>query len=343
MILITGATGLVGAHLALQLAEKGLEFLAIYRNQNSIQKVKDLFIMYDKQKLFANITWIQADITDIPSLEIAFDNIDSVYHCAGKISFKPSDEKQLRKINIDGTANIVNICLVKNIKKICFVSSIEALGNLSANKLSDTNNSDAHIIDEETEWNPEIANTDYGISKYGAEMEIWRGQQEGLQVIIVNPGIILGALPKSWNRNEGSFRLITKVVNGLNYYTQGTTGFVGVSDVVSCMIRLMNSPEVGNRYVLVSENLSFKEITTLIAHKLQVRPPKKELQRWMSELSCNWNWIKANLLFQKSTFIKANVEWLHSKDVYSNQKIKTKLNFTFEPLETVIEKIAEKY
>lgn len=343
MILLTGATGLVGSNLALQLAEKGLHVSAIYPKHDPIQKTKDFFIMHDKEHLFSNITWIPADITDIPSLEIAFENIEYVYHCAGKISFALRDEKQLRKINIEGTANIVNLCLVKNVKKICFVSSIEALGDLSLNKSNANNTIDLGKTTEETEWNPERANTDYAISKYGAEMEIWRGQQEGLDVIIVNPGVILGPVPKSWNRNEGSFRMITRVANGLKYYTQGKTGFIGVDDVVSCMIQLMNSDATGNRYILVSENLSYKEITALIAHKLKVPPPNKEIKKWMSELACKWNWIKKSLFFQKRTFIKANVNWLHSKHLYSNEKIKTELNYNFESMDTVIEKIAKKY
>lgn len=342
MILITGATGLVGAYLALQLAEKGLNFSAIPKEHDSIEKTRDLFKMYNKENLFSNINWIAADITDIPSLEIAFANIEYVYHCADKISYNPSDEKYLRKINIEGTANVVNFCLAKNIKKLCFVSSLEALGS-SLEHNDKINSSYQKIIDEQSEWNPEKANTDYAISKFGAEMEVWRGQQEGLKVIIINPGIILGAIPKSWNRNQGGFRFITKVAHGLNYYTIGTNGFVGVNDVVSCLIQLMESSANGNRYVVVSENLSYQKLTALIAQKLNVPAPKKEIKKWVSKLIYNWNWISATLLFQKRTFIKANVERLHSTAFYSSKKIQTQINFKFESIEKVIEQIVEKY
>jgi nucleoside-diphosphate-sugar epimerase len=343
MILITGATGLVGSYLALQLAEKGFSIKAIHPENDPIQKTKDLFDLYNKGHLFSRISWVCADITDIPSLEIAFENVAYVYHCAGKISFNPSDEKILRKINIEGTANIVNFCLAKNVKKLCFVSSIEALGDVTHNHPEELENNTSKIINEETEWNPERANSDYAISKYGAEMEVWRGQQEGLEVIIVNPGVVLGPIPKTWNRNEGSFRMITKVANGLKHYTQGSTGFVGVSDVTSCMIQLMESDVKGQRYILVSENLTYKEITTFIANALQVSPPKKEVKKWMSEWICKINWIKSNVFFQKRTFVKANVLWLHSTDVYSNEKIKSQLSFHFQPIASVIKEIATKY
>lgn len=344
MILVTGASGLVGSHLVLHLVENGAQVSAIYRSPNAIQKTKDLFKMYGKDDLFANINWITADINEIPSLEIAFKNIEYVYHCAAKISFDPRDEEKLRKINIEGTANVVNFCLAKNVKKLCFVSSIAALGDLPdyANNL-ETNISLSKIIDEETDWNPEKPHSDYAISKYGAEMELWRGQQEGLKIVIVNPGVILGAVPKSWNRNEGSFKIITTVANGLKFYTKGTTGFVGVYDVVKCMMQLMNSEISGNRYILVAENLSYKEILTLIAAHLKVLKPKTDAKKWMTELAWRWDWIATNLFFQKRSITKAIAKSVHTMDFYSSKKIQNTLNFTFEPIENVIKRIGEKY
>ena len=344
MILVTGASGLVGSHLILHLIESGAQVSAIYRNQNAIQKTKDLFIMYNKEDLFVKINWISGDINDIPALEVAFENIEYVYHCAAKISFDPREEEQLRKINIEGTANIVNFCLAKNVKKLCFVSSIAALGDLPEY----TNNSDKNvvfskIINEETDWNPEKPHSDYAISKYGAEMELWRGQQEGLKIVIVNPGVILGAVPKTWNRNEGSFKIITTVANGLKYYTNGTTGFVGVYDVVKCMIQLMNSEKSGNRYILVAKNLSYKQITSLIAEHLKVKQPANEAKKWMTELAWRWDWIATNLFFQKRKITKAIAKSIHTKDFYSSKKIEDTLNFTFEPVENVVKKIAKNY
>lgn len=334
MILVTGATGLVGSHLVMHLAEKGLPIAALYRNEKAIEKTKDLFIMHNKENFFATITWISADITDIPALEHAFKGIEYVYHCAAKISFDPRDEESLRKTNIEGTANIVNFSLAKNIKKLCYVSSIAALGDLPAHQT---------ITNEETDWNAEKPHSDYAISKYGAEMEIWRGQQEGLQVVLVNPGVILGALPTSWNRNEGSFKIINAVAKGLPYYTCGTTGFVGVTDVVNIMMQLMNSENEGERYILVSENLSYQTLTTLIANKLQVKPPQRRATKWMTELAWRWDWMRATLFFQKRTLTKAIAMSLHTNDVYANAKVCNSLNYHFEPMERVVEGIANRF
>ena len=124
MILVTGGTGLVGAHLLLHLVENEESIRAIYRTPTSIEKTKSLFKLYQKEHLFPKIDWVQADITAVPSLEIAFKNVDYVYHCAGLISYNPDDEDLLRKVNIEGTANIVNFCIEFQIKKLCHVSSI---------------------------------------------------------------------------------------------------------------------------------------------------------------------------------------------------------------------------
>lgn len=344
MILVTGASGLVGSHLVLHLAEQGLNVSAIYRSPNAIEKTRDLFKMYGKEDLFANINWISADINDIPALEIAFENIDYVYHCAAKISFDPRDEEKLRKINIEGTANIVNFCLAKNVQKLCFVSSIAALGDLpDYHSIQENNFSLSKITDEETDWNPEKPHSDYAISKYGAEMELWRGQQEGLQVVIVNPGVILGPVPKSWNRNQGSFKLISTVANGLRFYTLGTTGFVSVYDVIKCMTQLMKSNFSGNRYILVSENVSYQTITHIIAASLGQTPPKLEVKKWMTELAWRWDWIGANLFFQKRNLTKAIAKSMHTMDSYSSKKVKDQLHFNFEPLTKVCKEIAKYY
>ncbi|MEY2629401.1 MAG: hypothetical protein RLZZ469_296, partial [Bacteroidota bacterium] len=228
MILVTGGTGLVGAHLLLQLTANETEIRAIYRNEKNIRKTQSLFQLYGKEDQFLKIQWMEGDIIDVPSLEKAFQGVTHVYHCAALISYNPKDENKLRKTNIEGTANIVNFCIDYNVSKLCHVSSIAALGDLKANETT---------ITEETEWNPEHYHSDYAISKYGAEMEIWRGQQEGLNVVIVNPGVIFGA--GFWQQGSGMF--FSAVQKGFPFYTNGTTGYVSATDVASVMIQLMNS------------------------------------------------------------------------------------------------------
>ncbi|NDF60682.1 MAG: NAD-dependent epimerase/dehydratase family protein [Crocinitomicaceae bacterium] len=333
MILITGATGLVGSHLALQLLENGEKIRAIYRNETSILATKSLFELYEKSHLFNKIEWIQADITDIPSLEIAFANVVSVFHCAALISFDPKDEALLRKTNIEGTANIVNFSIAKGIKKLCYVSSIAALGDLKEHET---------IITEETEWNPEKHHSDYAISKYGAEMEIWRGQQEGLKVVVINPGIILG--PGFWK--QGSGKLFTAVANGLKFYTKGTSGFVSVNDVVNLLIMGMSKideKENGQRFIAIENNYSYETILNEIAVALKVGKPKFYAAYWQTELAWRWNWLTSILLNKKRMISKETMRSSHQLDCYSNEKVRIKFNYQFKNVPLYIKEIGRYY
>jgi len=327
MILVTGGTGLVGAHLLLHLLENGEEKIrAMYRKSKQIEKTKSLFELYKKGDFFSKIEWIQADILDIPSLEVAFENIDYVYHCAGLISFNPDDENQLRKVNIEGTANIVNFCIDKKVTKLCHVSSIAALGNLTQNQT---------IITEETEWNPEVLHSDYAISKYGAEMEVWRGLQEGLQVIIVNPGVIFG--PGFWNQGSGT--LFTTIKKGIPFYTNGSTGYVSVIDVVKIMFLLMTSNCNGERFTLVAENISYKKIMITIATKINAKTPNIKAKSWMLNIAWQIDYLFSTFFRTKRKISKLNVQTLLNKDKYSNEKIKKHLDYSFESIDCCLDKI----
>jgi dihydroflavonol-4-reductase len=319
MILVTGGTGLVGAHLLLHLVEQGENVRAMYRTTTSIEKTKNLFTLYQKLHLFETIEWIEADILDIPSLEIAFQNIKFVYHCAALISFDPKDEDVIRKTNIEGTANIINFCLAYNIKKMLFVSSIAALGDPTSAET---------IISETTEWNPEKPHSDYAISKYGAEMEVWRGQQEGLNVLIVNPGIIVGpGFPE-----QGSGTLFSAVAKGLSFYTLGTTGFIAVTDVVEASVQLMNSDIKNERFTLIENNYSFQEILNCIADNMQMKRPQWHATPFLMNVFWRMDWLLSTFFFQKRKLSRASAKASKSKNKYTNSKIKSALNTDFKPV-----------
>ncbi|WP_300568314.1 NAD-dependent epimerase/dehydratase family protein [Flavobacterium sp.] len=320
MILVTGATGLVGSHLVLHLIEQGQSVKALFRSDEGKQRVKKVFEHYQKKDLFDKIIWCQADILDVYSLEIAFQDIDYVYHCAALISFDPKNESELRKTNIEGTANIVNFCIDYKVKKLCHMSSIAALGDLTPTE---------NIVSEETEWNPEKEHSDYAISKYGAEMEVWRAQQEGLSVVIVNPGVILG--PLFWT--EGSGEIYQNVKNGLSFYTKGSTGFVVVSDVVEIMVQLMQSNSAGERFVLISENKNYKDLVFLIAEMLKAKKPKFYANKVVTSFAWRADWFLATVFGKKRMLTKDLAASLHSLDIYSNEKIKKQLNYHFQKVD----------
>ena len=330
MILVTGGTGLVGAHLLYHLIKNDEKVRAIFRSEQRIEKVKEVFSFYsDDHSLISKIEWFKADITDVPSMIPAFIGIEKVYHCAAFISFNPKDYREMRKVNIHGTAIIVNLSIDAKIDKICFVSSIASVGN-SINE---------SLITEENEWNSQLDNSGYSITKFGAEMEIWRASQEGVKVVIVNPGVILGS--GFWNSESG--KLFTKVYNGFKFYTKGITGFVGVKDVVTIMIQLMNSEIKNERFILVSENKSFKEILFSIATNFDKKEPSKKIKPWQTSLFWRVSWLLSKITRKEPLLSKYSAKSAHSISKYSSKKVKKSLDFQFEKIDDVIKKACKHY
>ncbi|TBM99002.1 NAD-dependent epimerase/dehydratase family protein [Hyunsoonleella flava] len=332
MILVTGGTGLVGAHLLYKLVSDNEAVRAIYRTERKLQNVKNVFSCYGEtdSALFDKIEWVKADILDIPSLNEALNEIEYVYHCAAFVSFEPDKYQFLRQINIEGTANVVNVCIAKGVKKMCYVSSIATVGNPVK---------EDEVITEETHWNPEDDNSVYAITKYGAEMEVWRGTQEGLDAVIVNPGVILGA--GIWRYGSGN--LFKKIHDGINYYTSGNIGLVSVTDVVNIMIKLLKSDIKNERYILVAENWSYKSFLQTMARALHVKLPKKLAKPWILKIGWRLDWLKRQITGKRRKLTKQLTKSLTTKTNYSNKKITKALNYKFEPVELVISEIADQY
>ena len=324
MILVTGGTGLVGAHLLLRLVKNDVIVKAIHRKESNLKAVEKVFNYYEPtgSDLFEKIVWVEADINDISSLEIAFENIDLVYHVAAFISFDPRDYKQLLKVNAEGTANIVNLCIAFNVKKICHVSTIGTIGKSITNQCAT----------EENTWSNQHVNV-YALSKYEAEMEVWRASQEGLSMVIVNPGVIIG--PGFWESGTGN--LFTTANKGYSYYLPGGTGFITVHDVVRMMVELMNSEITNERFIAVSDNLSFKEILHLLSLSLGRKQPTTALKFWQLELGRIFDLIWSTLSGKPRKITKSNIYSLKHRDKYDNSKIKEFLNFEFEPLKPTID------
>jgi len=326
MILVTGGTGLVGSHLLVALTKAGHRVRAIHRSESSFDAVKKVF-SYDPQghKLYQQIEWHEANLLDIPRLNDAFKDITVVYHCAAYISFDPKKDALLRKTNITGTANIVNLSLSHKVNKLCYVSSIATLGQAD----------DQGKIDEENDWNPEENHNVYSIAKYGAELEVWRASQEGLKTVIVNPGVILGE--GHWESASGIiFSLAHK---GIPFITKGNIAVIDVLDVVDAMVALTASQISNQRFTLVGHNCSYKHFLELLCGALDRKPPSPYIAKfWLLSLSKLDR--LSNLLFRtKRKLFKETVKSMYSKDHYDSSSIQTTIHFTFRPLEESINRI----
>ena len=327
MILVTGGTGLVGTHLLASLVQKHDKIRAIHRKSSNLDAVKEVFSFYfdDVTSQFSKIEWIEADITDTTSLEKVFVNITYVYHVAALVSFSPKEYHSMRTINIDGTANIVNFSIAQKVQKLCFVSSIAAVDKTHKNGL----------IDETGDWTVEANNYGYAITKYGAEMEVWRGTQEGLDAVIVNPGLILGS--GCWNTSSG--KIFNEVDKGLKFYTEGVTGYVSVKDVIKSMVNLMESNIVNERYILVAENWSLKDILFEIADAFGKKRPKIKVTTLLAQITWRLLYIPSKLFGTEAKLTKQTAKSIHNKYHFSNEKIKKAIGIEFEPIDEVIEEV----
>ena len=327
MILVTGGTGLVGSHLLYHLLLKNDSVKAIHQHSSDLLAVKNVFGYYtsDVDALFNRIVWAEADLNDIPELEIVFTDITHVYHCAAFISFDPKDYKKMRKINIDGTTNIVDLCILNSVEKLCFVSSVATLER----------DIKKNFIDESENWENTKDKSGYAITKYGAENEVWRASQEGVDMVIVNPGVILGS--GFWNK--GSSALFSKVKNGFPFYTEGVTGFVDVIDVVQIMQKLMLSEIVNERFILVSENISYKDLFFQIADNLNVKRPIIKVSKTLSEIIWRLDKVKSTIFRSSPVITKYSSRSSLSKKIYSSQKIIDIMDIEFNKIDKTIQRV----
>ena len=317
MILVTGATGFLGAELVTQLLQKEALIRCIKREKALIP---------EKLKAYQDkIDWVIADILDLSDLADAMEGISQVYHCAALVSFDPALKAQMMATNTQGTANIVDLCLGFNIQKIVYVSSIAALGEGKADEM----------IDETHFWDGFETHDAYAVSKYRAEMEVWRGINEGLNAVIVNPSIIIG---KDAGKS-GSGALFEKVKQGLKYYPIGGSGFVDVEDVAKIMILLMQSTISEERFVINSENYLYKNFIQEIAIALDIQKPAKALKPWM--LTIVWRMIAIKNLFSKNKggLTKSTAKSASKISQFNNAKIKAQFDIEFKPLQQSITEI----
>lgn len=319
MILVTGGTGLVGSHLLLKLTQAGHRPRATYRAENRIEITKKVFSYYtDDEALFNAIDWVECDILDLISLANVFKGITHVYHAAAFISFDPRDYSKLLKINIEGTTNVVNLSIGNHIEKLCYVSSIAAIGDSVGNI----------PVKESNEWN-DATNSGYAVSKYAAEMEVWRASQEGVPAVIVNPGVILG--PGFWKSGSGLF--FYAATKESDYYLPNGTGFVSVHDVVTAMVDLMESTIQNERFILVNENWSYKTLNKILATGLNKKAASKELKTWMLEIFWRIDWFKSKLTGSRRRLSRHSALILNKTALYDNSKITTYLpDFQYDDL-----------
>lgn len=327
MIFVTGGTGLLGSHLLFYLikSNSSLPIRATYRSKHKIKEVEFLFKYLNKIESTelspSVIEWVQCDLLNFNELSKLMVGTVNVFHCAAKVSFYRSDFNACMKQNVVVTRNIVNICLELSVEKLCYVSSTAAIGD----------NKDG-ITNEKFKWTLNKSTSGYSISKYKAELEVWRGINEGLKAIVINPCVILGA----GNWNSSSLSIFKTLSDGLKYYPPGSNAIVDARDVACCLIKMMNSTVHAEKFLCVGHNIKYQELFDNISDQLHVKKPNIKVSFGVAKLVAQFIEILQFYKSNKSGISKEMVQTSYRTITYDNSKIRKFLDIEFKPFEDTI-------
>lgn len=321
-ILITGGTGFLGAYIIKELIEKGYSVRGLRRSFR--------LPAYIPADVLDRVEWVKGDVLDVVSLQDAMEGMDIVIHAAAAVSFRKKERKNMYQVNVDGTANVVNMALEKNIKRLVHISSVAALGRTAGG---------GHV-NEDKKWEDSKVNTHYGKSKYKAELEVWRGISEGLEAVIVNPSTILGY--GDWN--TGSCAIFKNIWKEFKWFTPGINGFVDVEDVARVTVLLMESTIAEERFVVSGDTWSFRQLQDRVADNFQKKRPAREATPFL--LGIAWRIEKLKSLFSGATplLTKESARVAVSQTWFENDKLLRAFpGFSFTPLEETIKNACKKY
>ncbi|MCS6905109.1 MAG: NAD-dependent epimerase/dehydratase family protein [Bacteroidia bacterium] len=316
MVLVTGATGVIGSYLIRTLLENQIPVRALLReNSPSLNYSSPL------------LEEVRGDILAPGSLHEAFaGGVKYVVHCAALISFWQKNYEKMRLTNVIGTANIVNFCLEYGVEKLVHISSVAALGHISG-----------ALINEKTPWDQQTSNY-YGKTKYLAELEVKRGVEEGLCAVISCPCFVIGY----HGRATSSARLFPSIFNGLKFYPPGSNGFIGAKDVALAILLLLKSPYCrGEKFLLCSENMSYQHLFTLIAQKLGVKPPFKLLPKSIIYAAAYLGEIFSYISLKEPLLTVETARTLTSDRAYDATLFRKTFSFSFQPIEEVVTETAQ--
>lgn len=322
MILVTGGTGFLGSYIIKQLVEKGYAVRAI-RRSNKLPS-------WIPKKITDKVEWTEGDVLDVVALQDAMEGIDTIIHSAAIVSFIKKDRREMYQVNVEGTANVVNMALEKNVRRLVHISSVAALGRTI----------NGGHVNEEKKWEESKVNTHYAKSKLKAELQVWRGISEGLEAVILNPSTILGY--GDWN--SSSCAIFKNVFEEFKWYSPGINGFVDVEDVARAAILLMESNINEQRFIVNGDTWPFKKLQDTIADGFGKTHPHKQTTPFLMAVAWRMEKIKSLFTGKKPLLTKESAKVAQSQTWFENDKILAALpGFSFTPLEETIKKACEKY
>ncbi len=286
--------------------------------------------LFINEAILQKVEWVEGDILDLCSLIEAMEGIDIVIHSAAIVSFSKQDRARMYQVNVEGTKNVVNSALEQGVKRMIYISSVAAIGR----KLTGA------MVDEKAQWEDSKANTHYAISKFKAELEVWRGFAEGLEGVVLNPATILGY----GNWDQGSSALFKSAYNEFKWYTNGINGFTDVEDVARATVELMKSGITAERYIICNDNWPFRKLFDTMAGYFGKKGPSKEATPLLAGIAWRLEKLKSLFTGRKPLLTKESAKVARSFTRFNNSKLLNALpGFSYQPLEETIRKACLKY
>lgn len=320
MIAVTGANGLLGSFVVRKLLQENIPFVALKR------KGSNTSLLHDVNE---HITWKEADVRDYVSLLEAFDGVTGVIHSAAVVSYHKKDKDLVFAVNVEGTQNVVNACLQAGIQRLLHVSSVAALGKEKGQL----------VVDESSKWIEDARVSNYADSKYQAELEVWRGQEEGLSTVIVNPSVILA--PTDWEKS--SAQLFKYVYQQRPFYTEGSLNVVDVRDVATCIVQLYQSTIEAERFVLSTQQISYLDFFQKAAKNFDKRPPYIRVAKPLLQVGAAFEALRGVLTGSNPLVTQETAQLAGKSITYSNEKVKKTLGIEFQSIESTILWCCEQY
>ena len=326
-VLITGGTGFIGSHIARRYLADGYSVSVLYRPQHGYGMLADVA---------ERITFMPGDILDIPSLEAAIQPGMDMIHAAAIVSFVPKDRDLMERVNVEGTANVVNVCLKAEVRKLGYVSSVAALGRPAE---KGGKSKEPILINEQQKWEDSPNNSAYAKTKYRAELEVWRGVAEGLNAVMVNPSIVLGA--GDWSRS--SLQLIKYAYDEKPFYPAGYVNYVDVLDVTDALVQLMQSDSTASRYILNGGTIPYRSLLEQVAAVLGKRPPTMRISPGLTRLLWPMEAVRAWLVGKAPLITRETARSASSIYQYDGGSIKQMPGFQYRPLSETLQRVADAF
>lgn len=320
MIAVTGANGLLGSYIVRLLHERKEPFVALRRNNSDTAHLGDL-TQY--------ILWREADVTDSIALQEALAGVTGIIHTAGMVSFNPRNAAKVFQTNTFGTQNVVNAALASGITRLLHVSSVAALGRQK----------DQPEADETSKWVESPLNSYYAQSKYNAELEVFRGQEEGLRTVIINPSVILGY--SNWDKS--SSQLFKYAWQQKPFYMGGVMNFVDARDVARAALQLFDSAIENERFILNAGSVPFKTLFDTLAGNFGKKGPFIKVDKPFLAPLAALESFRTRITGTEPIITRETARLAGTHYYYSAQKIKKALNFEFQSFEATAQWCCERY